>query len=47
MISAVRDGKEQAGPLRERLADSVASLFESPEETFEFSGRIAYLQKAR
>ena len=46
MISAVREGKEQAGPLRERLADSLIYLFENPEETFEFSGDIAYLQKA-
>lgn len=47
MISAVREGKEQAGPLRERLADSLIYLFENPEETFEFSGYIVYLQRVR
>lgn len=47
MISAVRDGKEQVEPLRERLTDSLTHLFGDSEETFEFSGDIVYLQKAR
>ncbi len=47
MVSAVRDGKEQTEPLRERLADSLNSLFNAPRETFEFSGNTVYLQKAR
>lgn len=47
MLFAVRNGKEQVGPLRERLADSLIYLFNAPRETFEFSGYIVYLQKAR
>lgn len=45
VISAIREGRERPEPLRERLKTSLSGLFREPEETFEFSGYIVYLQR--